>query len=501
MANPFKSKKFKYGGLSVLFVIICVVAVVLVNVIVTLVLDRFDVEIDLTSESLYSIEDSTVEYLQGIDDEVKIYITNTETDFVAYGTYYKQSLAIAKKIAAANSKFSIEYIDLLKNPAWASDYGESVDSGMIVVQSTNTKRYKVLQSSDYLETKYYYNGNELDESMAQQYYYMGYQIDYDVSAAAEESMLSAIMSVTNANPVKVAVITGYSEVARAEFADLLSTNAYVLEDINITLTDAISTDYDFAILCWPQTDYNNDDILKLEKWLSNDGLYGKTLMYMPAINQTNTPNFDAFLAEWGIQIEKGYLYQTNNSYASASNPYYMMLETLDSDFASEDDGYSLRCLGIRPVTCLWEAKGNYETKTLVSSYDGAVIHPFDAPDDWTVEDATAKGAYGVIVQSSEVRYDGTTPYYSRVIAVGTPYFADDSYMKANGVDNADFLMSVFNTISGKEEGVTLTSKSFSLGTFEINAATSNTIAIIFVIVLPLVIIVLGIVVYVRRRYR
>ena len=39
--NPFRNKKFKYGGLSVLFTVIFIVAVVLVNVIITLLGDRF----------------------------------------------------------------------------------------------------------------------------------------------------------------------------------------------------------------------------------------------------------------------------------------------------------------------------------------------------------------------------------------------------------------------------------------------------------------------------
>ena len=54
--NPFKNKKLKYGGLSVLFTVIFIVAVVLVNVIITLLGDRFMPAADLTDSGLYSIE-------------------------------------------------------------------------------------------------------------------------------------------------------------------------------------------------------------------------------------------------------------------------------------------------------------------------------------------------------------------------------------------------------------------------------------------------------------
>ena len=56
--NPFKNKKLKYGGLSILFTVIFIVAVVLVNVIITLLGDRFMPAADLTDSGLYSIEQS-----------------------------------------------------------------------------------------------------------------------------------------------------------------------------------------------------------------------------------------------------------------------------------------------------------------------------------------------------------------------------------------------------------------------------------------------------------
>lgn len=64
--NPFRNKKFKYGGLSVLFTVIFIVAVVLVNVIITLLGDRFMPTADLTDSGLYSIEQSTVDYLKTV---------------------------------------------------------------------------------------------------------------------------------------------------------------------------------------------------------------------------------------------------------------------------------------------------------------------------------------------------------------------------------------------------------------------------------------------------
>ena len=105
--NPFKNKKLKYGGLSILFTVIFIVAVVLVNVIITLLGDRFMPAADLTDSGLYSIEQSTVDYLKTVTDEVTITVTSEESAFTGGSSYYYQTNEILKKIAAANSNMSM----------------------------------------------------------------------------------------------------------------------------------------------------------------------------------------------------------------------------------------------------------------------------------------------------------------------------------------------------------------------------------------------------------
>ena len=54
---------------------------------------------------------------------------------------------------------------------------------------------------------------------------------------------------------------------------------------------------------------------------------------------------------------------------------------------------------------------------------------------------------------------------------------------------------------GKDDGITIKSKTFSNVTFEMNAATANVLAVVLCIVIPVLVIVLGIVIWVRRRHR
>lgn len=494
MANPFKSKKFKYGGLSVLFTVLFVAAIVLVNVIVNLVLDRFDVKADLTSEALFSIDSTTADYLKTLTGKVNITVTNSESDFTGAGTYYNQTNEICKRFAEATDKISLNYVDLLKNPSFSADYPDAeIGDGMLVVKSEETGRYKALDYTKYLDIQY-------DETYAQ----YGYSYIKAVNANAEAALLSAIMSVTNMDPVRVAFTTGCGETENATMKSLLETNAYVAEALNISLVEEIDSGIDFIVIYAPSSDYTNDDLNKLDKWLDNGGKYGKNVIFVASASNPNIPNIKSFLDEWGIVIEDGVIYQTDANYAYSGLPIYQLMQPGTSDYTAELDTKSKYIFGnnMLALTLRFEEYANFVTTPILTSYDGAVIYPLDADESWTVADGGNTGVLNGVVESSKVQYEGSTPYYSRVVVYGSDFLLNETLLVTEQANNAELMMSIFRGISGRDDfEITLTPKSFSMSTFEISAAASATIAIIFAIVLPVAIIITGITVWLRRRHR
>ncbi|MGN0596443.1 MAG: Gldg family protein [Ruminiclostridium sp.] len=494
MANPFKSKKFKYGGLSVLFTVLFVAAIVLVNVIVNLVLDRFDVKADLTSEALFSIDSTTTDYLKTLTGKVNITVTSSESDFTGAGTYYNQTNEICKRFAEATDNISLNYVDLLTNPSFSADYPDAeIGDGMLVVKSEETGRYKALDYTKYLDIQY-------DETYAQ----YGYSYITAINANAEAALLSAIMSVTNMDPVRVAFTTGYGETENATMKSLLETNAYVAESLNISLVEEIDSGIDFIVIYAPSSDYTNDDLNKLDKWLDNGGRYGKNVIFVASASNPNIPNIKEFLDEWGIVVEDGVIYQTDANYAYSGLPIYQLMQPGTSDYTAELDTKSKYIFGnnMLALTLRFEEYSNFVTTPILTSYDGAVIFPLDADESWTVADGGNKGVLNGVVESSKVQYEGSTPYYSRVVVYGSDFLLNETLLVTEQANNAELMMSIFRGISGRDDfEITLTPKSFSMSTFEISAATSAAIAIIFAIVLPVAIIITGIVVWLRRRHR
>lgn len=513
-----KGKRFKHGALAVAFTVIFVAAIVLLNVIFNLLLDRFDVAADLSDKAVYSIDPSTEEYISKIDDDISIIVAAKENDFKnAYTTdgtsniqYGQQVSQILKAFSAANPRITVEYKSLDDNPTFYSKYGATLRANSIIVESKNTGRNRIITSSDYLSPKYYFDGSEIGATEYSYYYQMGLgntgRLNMEFYAAAESSLLTSIMIVTNENPVRVAYIDGdYSCSVPSALNSLLEANAYTIEPVKLTTAEKIDPEIDFLVIFAPLYDFSNDDINKIDVWLDNGGQYGKNLLYTAAatVDTKDLPNLTSYLKDWGLSLESGYVYQTNTDYGSVQYPTYQKLEIKESEYSEGIDTVTKTTQGdgLKPITLLFDEKSNYKTAAIVSSYSGAVIAPFDM-EDFDPTKAEKSGAFTVVAESNKSRYEGVEPFRSRVFVVSSHFMLDQSFLQGSSVNNADLFLNIFNIACGKEEvEISVTPKSFTQDTFEITGTQAKTITVIFAVVVPLVVIAVGVVVIIRRKRR
>ena len=69
-----QNKKFKHGSLATAITAIFIAIIVVVNIVVALLIDRFDWKIDLTANQIYQVTDQTEEYLKNYNEKVTIYV-------------------------------------------------------------------------------------------------------------------------------------------------------------------------------------------------------------------------------------------------------------------------------------------------------------------------------------------------------------------------------------------------------------------------------------------
>ena len=507
--NPFKSKKFKHGGLSVLFTVIFIAAIVLVNVVFNLVLDRFDIKADLTDNSIFTLSEESEEYLKGVDKKINFYVTADEDTLKASGEkLYLQVAEFLEKMTELNGGFTLDYVNLLSDPDFSKGYSETLSEGMVIVKNGENDRYRILKMADFLRYTLS-DGKSYSYSEATYYVYYGGMGITGYSSIAEEEILSAIMSVSMDNPTRIAFSDGFGEGDSTIFSNIATKNAYEVTTINIDKSEKIGEDIDVVVIYAPTSDYNVNAVNKIDEWLSNGGKYGKSLIYVAASSSAvDTPNLDELLSEWGLSIGKGYVAQLDTEHAFYSGEVLPLLQDLELNKDSEyyknmklPDNAAFMGWRLRPVNTLWEEKSNFTNTVIASTYgENCVMFPFEADiNTWKPEDSDYH-SYNAIVESSKVRYDGATPYYSRIIAIGSDSIFMENFTGASNYSNAEVALSLLDTNSeGGFEKISVMEKSFTAETYQIDTGKQIGIGITFAVIIPVIIIVIGIIVWVRRR--
>lgn len=488
-ARRVNVRSLKHGSLSVTFTVIFIAAVVLVNVIASIVSERFGAAADLTGGGLYTLDETTQNYLDNsLSSDVKITVLSSEQVF-EQNAATRQVSEILKRMEIENGNITLDYLDLDQNPNYVSRFtGEELDTDYIVIESERTGRHRVITPTDYFgltteELQYYYA-------------YYGYVTQYLI----EQEAVGAMMFVTDEDPVRVAFTEGYGETDHSALEDLLEKNGYSVEKIDLLSAEDIDPDIDFVIVHAPSIDIGNEQLAKLDKFLDNNGRYGKNVIYFAGISQPKTPNIDSFLSDWSLSVGFYDVGQMNSSYLiSPFTPYAHRLQICDTSYTSELYGSRLYTLGadMRPVFV--ENGGSADTSVLLKTYDDAFLYPLDLEneDEFDINSAQS-GAFNEVAAGVKTSSDGAV---SRVIAVGSDTFSGSYFMSYTNGNNSDFFVNMFNVISRRTAGVVIQAKLPIDLSFEMNAKAANTLAVALCIVIPVCIIAVGIAVWLRRRHR
>ncbi|MDE6728328.1 MAG: GldG family protein [Oscillospiraceae bacterium] len=485
----FNKRSIKRGALSVVLTILFVAAVVVVNVIVGIVSDRVNTAADLTTAGIYSLDEKTENFLNDtLSYDVEITVLNSEKAFEDQDSSYKQVNELLKKMEMTGGHVKVKYLDIDQNPNYTAQFkGETLSTNYIVVECEKTGRHRIISPYDYFS----FNQDYLQ-------YYGAYVVE---GSNIEQETVSAMMYTTSDRLVRVAFTEGYNEGdGSSALKNLLSKNGYAVESLPLLTTAEIDSEIDYVVIYAPTIDMDKDQLAKLDKFLDNNGKFGKNLVYFASTTQPKTPNIDEFLSDWGLSVGYDVIGQTDENYLMSATTLYAHLQKIcDTDYTKNVYGTKLYTYGMeqRPVYAL---DGSTADRTvLMTTYDKAFLYPLDEEEAKDFKyDSAVTGEFNDVVISQKTTEGGVK---SRVCAVGSDLLASNVMMSYSNSNNAEFFVGIWNFISGREQGMTIKGKSLTPTTFEMNVKTANTLSVVLCIIVPICVIVFGIVIWLRRRHR
>lgn len=502
--KSFNTKKLKYGTLATVFTAIITAIVIVVNLIAQNVSEKYDLTLDLTDNDLFKISDETVNYLSNVNKKVQIIVLAEKSLFEDREIYYKQASEIIQKYALYNDNISVEYIDMNKNPNYVSKFKDlyqgDLTEGSIVVYREGTgendsDRIKVLSLNDMFTTSTDSQGNVTV-----------------TQSNAEQVLTSAVMYVTDANPKKAVLVK--SDMPQSVYysaqsiINMLDSNGYDLDSVDLLTADLDIENTDLLLILSPLNDFNSTVINKISDFLYNDGKLGKNVLYMANYDQNDTKNIDSFLEEWGLKLGDSYIAESDSSASQTVNIYGLQSAIKSSIGVISNDDYkdmvSDTSLPIavpvsRPIELLWETNGDRETSTILTTSDTSALVPLDADSNFDISTAVT-GSQNVVAMGTKYIFDeNNEKITSNVLVMGSAFMSDIYITSDTSYNNGEFILNTINKTTGKSQGITIVPKSLAISTIQISEAQQVGIRNVVVFAIPLVIVMIGIIVYARRR--
>lgn len=460
--KSFKSKRFRYGGYSALLTIVVIGIVISANLIV----NKLDLKYDMTKDKLFSLSDQSYKILGNLKNNVKI------IGFYEAGKENESIKEVLSKYKKASKKVSVEFKDPVMYPEVAKKYskdGKDLTAGTLVVQSGN--KYKTIDPDSLVNINYSTNQVE--------------------SYAVEQSITGAIMYVTSDKNYSIYNLKGHNEeTLSTTISSAIENENYTINDVDLLTQNLDISKSNMVMIINPQRDLSNDEYQKISKFFKSGGRG----IFIMGLLRNNLPNFNKLFSDYGLGLEKSIIVEGDSKY-SLQNPIYLVPEMQSHEIV--DPLISSQLSVITPVA--------FPIKQLSVKNKSIEIEPLllTTKNSWgkkNLDATTAQkengdegGPFNVAVAVT----DSSTN--AKLIIVSSGAFVDSSLVSSNRIGNVDFFMNSINWTQGNKENISIRPKSASSTYLNMNGFGQLMCSGLVIIIIPLIILVLGIAVWIRRK--
>lgn len=480
-----KSPKFKHGGIATAFTAGFIAIVILLNVVVSILTTRFpSMNIDMTKSGTNTLSEQSIKVAQAVKYDTNLYLIGTEQQ-IKGDSNYSQVASLAAKFAEKNSKIKVSFVDIEKDPTFATknSISETLSAGEVVVKSQ--KRNRVLTQNDLFTS-------QQDSTTGETVYYS--QVD---------SALASAVNQVNSDTLPVAAFeTGHSALLDTTgFKTLLSNNNFETKDFN-SLTAEVPENAQLLVIPAPSSDYTDAELKKLDAFLSNTKVAGsRSLVVTFDPSQKDMPKLANFLKEWGLAVKNTeFIAETSSTHAVQYANY--ILSQIGTKLAlggKSDYGYV-----VMPQTCpvdiLFESQGDVTTYSLATSYETSYL----ASGSTTDASKAKKASYNTAALAQKSISVSGKSYKANVIVLGSSAMLSSNVLNATAYGDSQYaidLMRYGTGSSNNDTGVTINPVQTNVTDITINSAVATGLGLgVFTILIPLCVLIAGIFVYLRRRH-
>jgi len=470
LKQSFKRKSFLYSSNLILIIILVLAILTLINYL----LARNHYRVDFTESKLHSLSDQSVKVVKNLKNDIKIKCFFREDNF------NRGKMENLLKIYGYHSKrIKHEFIDPDKNP------------GLV-------KRYEVTTDG----TTIFESGDK----------------DSRITSSGEEDITNAIIKVSREKKKVIYFLEGHGEASIEEMEergysqakDELEKLGYEVKKLSLALTDTFPKDCVLLVIPGPPKDLLPNELETIDSFIMEGG------RVFLMVDPENAPGLKIFLKQYGIKLADDLIVDTVSRLLGGD--YFMPVVTeYESHEITENFRYATFFPYARSVVVVEDDLEGISAQALAKSSPRSWSErELDQREVTFNENKDEPGPISVAAvvnvkiekkekaenieaksEENEEKILEPTKREGRLAVFGDSDFASNGYYNLSG--NGNLFLNVVNWLTEEADLISIQPKTSSPRTIQLTPSQGRLIFFTSIIILPLVVLITGISVWVRRR--
>ena len=473
LIGTISKKHIKNGSYTMVMSVIFIAVVIVINMIVSTIPSKYS-EIDISSQKLYSIGDETKKMLKDLEKDVTIY------QIAQSGSEDENIANLLKKYEDESKHIKVEQKDPVVNPKFVSQYtSDDLSANSLIVVCGD--RNKVIDYNNIYETSIDYQT------------YSSQTTGFD----GEGQITSAIGYVTSENLPVLYTVEGHGEkdMDSSIKEDIEKANMDI-KSLNLLTEGTVPDDADCLFIDSPSTDFSSDEKDAIIEYLENGG---KAMIFSDYTTE-DMPNFDAILENYGVQRVDGVVFEGDKQHYAMQMPYYLVPTINSTDASSEtaSAGYYVLAPYAQGIKQLDDVRDTVKIESILTTSDQAYSKTDLNSNTIEKEDGDVEGPFDLGVSITESLDDDKE---TQIVYYSTSNLMDSQTNQMVSGGNEKLIMESLKWMTDTEESasVSIPSKSLEVSYLTITDYDAAFWKICTIALIPGIFLVIGFVVWIKRR--
>ncbi len=454
--NTLSGRQARYGATASLYTIVVIAALVLINWLG----NRYNKTYDTTSNKRFTLSQETQKIVKGLKQ-------NATITYIDKASGFAQAKGILDRYANLSPKIHIQYIDYQKQPTVARAYGLR-----------------------YAGTAYVEIGPRREEAKA---------LTEEGITGAFLKDLKGVRKVCFVSGSQEHQLDGTDSNGLSQFKTMLERDNYQAQAVTLVDKTAVPSDCNVLVIAGPGTDYAANEVSALKNYIENGGraliLLDPPLDFGHEHIAENAALVN-LLDSWGVTEDKDLVLEQNPmGQLFGFGPEIPLISSYESqpivaDMKNSFTGFPVaRSLQVKNTDKVTNAKlfstsGNAIATTKLSTNE---VNPSDP--------SNKKGPFVLGVAGSYNTGKPSNP--GRFVVIGSSGFLDNSMIGFQS--NRDLAINTVNWLSSDEDLISIRPKEAEDRRLNVTQRQMNVFAYTVLIAIPLLIIIGGVSIFLKRR--